>query len=283
MRAGSKLSTAELTYRGSDGCPLYAAAFRPTGQPAVADDDPAVVLLHGGGPDHHMFVPLATQLADRHAVVLPDIRGYGRSICSDPACHSWARYTEDVVALLDHLGARRAVVGGAGLGATITLRTALAHPTRLHAAILISVEDIEDDEAKEAEIAFMDVFAARVRSDGIEAAWEPILRDLSPIIGTMVRDAIPRTDPGSLAAAAAIGRDRSFRSVDELAEVDVPMLIFPGIDWRHPPAMAEALARILPNGRLAAATLSADIETPEDFAQAFAPAIRDFLASIRLR
>lgn len=270
----------EFTYRGSDGCPLYAATICSAGLPAAACEGPVLVLLHGGGPDHHSLVPLARQLANRHTVVLPDIRGYGRSICTDPARHTWAQYAADVIALLDHLGVRRAILGGAGLGTTVTLRTALAHPDRLRAAVLISVEDIEDDEKKEAEVAFMDAFAARVRAEGIEAAWEPILATLPPIIGAMVRDAIPRSDPESIAAAAAIGRDRAFRRVGELAAIATPTLVIPGIDWRHPTALAEDLARTLPNGHLAPVTLSADLRTADDFARAFAPTIRDFLTAV---
>ncbi|MGW2051542.1 alpha/beta fold hydrolase [Streptomyces sp. NPDC001858] len=73
----------------------------------------------------------------RQTVVLPHVRGQGRSRCADPARHTWAQYTADLVALLDHLGVDRAVVGGTGLGSTITLRTALAHPDRIRAGILI--------------------------------------------------------------------------------------------------------------------------------------------------
>lgn len=56
------------------------------------------------------------------------------------------------------------------------------------------------------------------------------LDELAPIIGTLVRDAIPRSDPMSIAAAAAIGRDRSFRSVAEVAVIAAPTLIIPGMD-----------------------------------------------------
>ncbi len=273
----------EFTYRGGDGWPLYAAAVDSAGSPTAGGENPVLVLLHGGGPDHHSLAPLARQLVDRYAVVLPDVRGYGRSVCADPARHTWAHYAADVIALLDHLGVRRAVVGGAGIGATITLRAALAHPSRVSALVLISVEDIEDDEKKEAEIEFMDSFAARVRDVGIEAAWEPILKDLAPVVGAMVREAIPRSDPASIAAAAAIGRDRSFRSVGELAAVAAPTLIIPGMDERHPTDLAEELARTLPQGRLAPVTLSADLRTAEDFAKAFAPAIRDFLTAVAHR
>ncbi len=158
----------ELTYRGTDGCPLHATIIDPALRAATADVGPLVVLLHGGGPDHRMLIPLAQQLAD-YKVVLPDIRGYGRSICADPSRHTWSQYADDVIALMDRLRVHQVVVGGAGLGTTITLRTAVAYPDRVSALVLISVEDIEGDQAKEAEIVFLDAFAARVRAEGIEA------------------------------------------------------------------------------------------------------------------
>jgi 3-oxoadipate enol-lactonase len=259
----------EFTYEAGDGCALYAKTI---------GHGPALVLLHGGGPDHRSLLPLAERLADRHAVVLPDVRGYGRSVCADPAGHTWAQYADDVAALLDHLNIPRTVVGGTGLGATIAQRTCVDHPNRVQAAILISVEDIEDDQAKQAETAMMEAFAARVRADGIEAAWEPILPTLAPVIGTLVRDAIPRSDPASIAAAAAIGHDRAFRSVDDLATISTPTLIIPGMDARHPAALAETLARVLPDGYLAPVAFSADLRTADDLAEKLAPAIREFLA-----
>lgn len=264
----------DITYSGPDGWPLFAALVDPYRRLPTAN---VVVLMHGGGPDHQSSIPLARQLCDRHAVLLPDVRGYGRSLCSEEAKHTWASYAADVIALLDHLKADSAIVGGAGLGATITLRTALAHRERVRAAILISVEDIEDDEAKVAETAFMREFAARVREEGLYAAWAPILPNLAPVIREMVHDAIPRSNAASIAAAAAIGDDRAFRSVSELAAIAMPTLIIPGMDERHPQALAEQLADLLPHGKLAAAAISDAIVTAEDFARCLAPAIREFL------
>lgn len=259
----------EFTYRGNDGCPLHGT---------IVGDGPALVLLHGGGPDHHSLIPLAERLADQHTVILPDVRGYGRSVCTDPARHTWAQYTDDVIALLDELDIPRAALGGTGLGSTVTLRTCLAHSDRVTAAVLISVEDIEDDADKAAETAFLDAFAHRVRTEGLEPAWAPILEMFPPVIATMVRDAIPRADPASVAAAAAIGHDRAFPGIAALAPITVPTLIIPGTDPRHPTALGETLARTLPAGRLAPVTLSADLHTAGDLATAVAPAVRDFLA-----
>jgi 3-oxoadipate enol-lactonase len=269
----------ELEYRGADGCPLFAFSTEPL-DGIVGAHHPVLVMMHGGGPDHRSLIPLAKLLSDVAVVILPDVRGYGRSRCSDSKRHSWQQYADDVVSLLDHVNVRAAVIGGAGLGATIGLRTAAAHAERTAGLVLISVEDIEDDEAKAAEVAFMDAFAERVRTRGVEAGWQPILPNLSPIIGTMVREAIKDADPASLAAAAAIGRDRAFRSIDELLVIEAPTLLFAGADWRHPAALARALSQALKRGRLGKASMSHELRTTDDFARAFAPEIGAFMREL---
>jgi 3-oxoadipate enol-lactonase len=269
----------ELEYLGTDGWPLFAFSTEPL-DGITAAHRPVLVMLHGGGPDHRSLIPLATLLSENAVVILPDVRGYGRSRCSDSKRHTWQQYANDVVSLLDHLKVRAAVIGGAGLGTTISLRTAAAYTERVAGLVLISVEDIEDDEDKLAEVTFMEAFAERVRTRGVEAGWEPILPDLSPIVGTMVREAMQDADPASLAAAAAIGRDRAFRSVDELLVVEAPTLLFAGADWRHPAALARRLAQLLPRGRLGKASMSEDLRTTADFARAFAPEISDFVREL---
>src|SRR5215813_12505913 len=45
----------------------------------VGGTGPAVVLLHGYGETGDMWVPLAVDLARDHTVIVPDLRGLGRS------------------------------------------------------------------------------------------------------------------------------------------------------------------------------------------------------------
>ncbi|MFJ4467281.1 alpha/beta fold hydrolase [Streptomyces sp. NPDC089424] len=260
----------DFVYRGSDGCELHATAL---------GRGPGLILLHGGGPDRYSLLPLARRLADGLTVILPDVRGYGRSVCTDPTRHTWSQYTEDVDALLDHLGLHQAALGGTGLGGTITLRAAALRPDRVSAAVVISMEDIEDDAAKQAESTMLEDFAVRVREQGIEAAWAPILPTLAPVIGALVRDAIPRSDPASIAAACAIGHDRAFVHVSDLAAISPPTLVVPGSDTRHPASLAAQAARTLPLGHLANVSLSAELKTAADLADALAPAIREFLTT----
>ena len=275
-QSNSDLSLEAFNYPAVDHCELF--ALRVTND--LESLRLPIVLLHGGGPDHHSVLPLASRLTDLAEVLLPDIRGYGRSVCTDPTAHTWSQYAQDIVTLLDHQGIPSAVVGGAGIGGTIALRAALEHPDRVRAVVVISLEDIEDEAAKAAEIRFMDEFAERVQSSGIEAAWEPILPTLPPVISSMVKDAIPRSTPASIAAAAAIGRDRAFGSPAELARIAVPALLFAGIDWRHPAAIAEEAVRCMPHARLGKISMSAELTNDQDFADAFAPEIRKFLLTL---
>ncbi|HWV59142.1 MAG TPA: alpha/beta hydrolase [Sphingopyxis sp.] len=268
----------EICFAGDDGCELRAWVSPPC--PEIDNPTP-IVLLHGGGPDHRMFLPLAESMPGDFTVILPDIRGYGRSLCRDASCHRWSQYASDVIAMLDALGIARAIIGGAGLGGTIALRVAVEHPGHVLAVVVIGLEDIEDDEAKQVEIRLMDEFAERARRDGIAAAWEPLFPHLSPVIGTLVRDAIPRSDPASIAAAAAIGRDRSFISPHELAAIAVPTLLFPGADARHPEELAKAVAKIIPKAEAAGISMSGQLETSDDFARAFGPEITGFARKIR--
>lgn len=277
-RAGASRQLVETSFEAADGQRLHAAILStPSTSPSKS---PAIVLLHGGGPDHQMLIPLANALPLAWTVVLPDIRGYGGSVCRDASRHTWGQYASDVIALLDHLQLPTAVVGGAGLGGTIALRVAARYPDRVRAAIIASLEAIENDAERAAEIRLMEAFAEQVRSAGIEAAWAPFLKELPPVIGAMVRDAIPRSDPGSIAAAAAITHDRSFTSLEELGVITAPTLIIPGIDSRHPTSLARDAVAILPEGQLAPVQMSHDMRSAADFAEVLAPSINTFLQQL---
>jgi pimeloyl-ACP methyl ester carboxylesterase len=95
-----------------------------------------VVLLHGLLLSSRAMERLAAGLPD-HRVYLLDLHGHGHSTRPrEVDRYSVDELTDDVVALLDHLGIERAVVGGMSLGANVTLQLALRHPERVRAMIL---------------------------------------------------------------------------------------------------------------------------------------------------
>lgn len=100
--------------------------------------DSWVVLLPGQLMPRRMQQPLARALAAEglHVVTL-DPLGHGRSDRpADPHAYSVTAFAEQVVALLDHLGAPQAVVGGTSLGANVALETAVLAPDRVRGLIL---------------------------------------------------------------------------------------------------------------------------------------------------
>jgi pimeloyl-ACP methyl ester carboxylesterase len=91
------------------------------------------VLLHGILLDAHINRALATRIAaDGYRVILLDLLGHGRSDkTSDPKDHRADFYADQVIALLDHLGIERAVIGGVSLGCIVSLHVAVKAPQRV--------------------------------------------------------------------------------------------------------------------------------------------------------
>ncbi len=92
-----------------------------------------VVLIHGLLMNRRMFDRLAPELASRgNRVVCVDMLGHGRSDRpEDLRLYSMPLFARQVGALLDHLDAPEAVVGGTSLGANIALELATRQPERL--------------------------------------------------------------------------------------------------------------------------------------------------------
>ncbi|MBI2383273.1 MAG: alpha/beta hydrolase [Gammaproteobacteria bacterium] len=92
-----------------------------------------IVLLHGLLLDANINRGLAHAFAEQgYRVVLLDLLGHGTSEKpADAALHRFDRYARQVVALLDHLGVERAVVGGLSLGADVALQVATIAPERV--------------------------------------------------------------------------------------------------------------------------------------------------------
>jgi pimeloyl-ACP methyl ester carboxylesterase len=76
-------------------------------------------------------------LAARHRLILWEPRGHARSESpEDPAKYSFERWVLDLRDLLDHLGVRRAHVGGLSLGGGIATRFTLRFPTRVRSLVV---------------------------------------------------------------------------------------------------------------------------------------------------
>jgi pimeloyl-ACP methyl ester carboxylesterase len=97
-----------------------------------------VVLVHGQLMPRRMHQPLARKLAGSGAhVIAVDLLGHGRSDRpDDPLLYSMTAFGEQVIGLLDHLGAGQAVVGGTSLGANVSLEVAVLAPERVRGLLV---------------------------------------------------------------------------------------------------------------------------------------------------
>jgi 3-oxoadipate enol-lactonase len=94
------------------------------------DDAPVVVLSNSLGATRGMWDPQVPALAERFRVVTYDTRGHGESPAPDGP-YTLDDLVDDLVALLDEVGAERAHVVGLSLGGMTAMRLAAREPERV--------------------------------------------------------------------------------------------------------------------------------------------------------
>ncbi len=214
--------------------------------------DAWVVLLHGQLMPRRMQQPLARALAAEglHVVTL-DLLGHGRSDRpADPLVYSMTAFAEQVVALLDHLGAPQAVVGGTSLGANVSLEVAAVAPERVRGLI---VEMPVLDNALEAGILAFGplLFASRFLPftvNAVRMVTRPIPRGIVPFwVGIGLDTLDQRAD-----AVAAVVHGLFFGRIAPASklrkQITTPALVVGHpADPIHPAADAAMLAEEMPN------------------------------------
>jgi haloacetate dehalogenase len=94
-----------------------------------------LLLLHGYPQTHMIWHAVAPLLADRFQLVIPDLRGYGRSSAPPPddrhLAYSKRTMAADMLALMSSLGHTRFAVAGHDRGGRVAYRMALDAPERV--------------------------------------------------------------------------------------------------------------------------------------------------------
>jgi pimeloyl-ACP methyl ester carboxylesterase len=96
---------------------------------------PPLLLVHGLGMSGDMFEPIVEPLAVRHRLIIPDLRGCGRSRNLPPP-YSVKQQAADLAALLDHLGIASTDALGYSQGGPVVQELALDYPTKVRRLIL---------------------------------------------------------------------------------------------------------------------------------------------------
>ncbi len=126
-----------------------------------------LLLLHGFSGSNQDWIPSLLQWGTEFQLILPDLRGHGRSgILSKPFRHDDA--ASDMLALLDHLGIRTCKGVGISAGGNVFLHMATKQPERITAMILVSASPYFPAQAR----AIMSQYADNLP----EEQWEILRR-----------------------------------------------------------------------------------------------------------
>lgn len=215
----------------------------------------AVLLIHGYPLCRRMWRPQVPALAAAgYRVITPDLRGFGESEVPAGA-GSMDLYADDLVALLDHLGLEKAVIGGMSMGGYVLFDLLARHRQRISAALFIVTRAGGDDaegKARRARLAatalaegalpVADAFAGMVFASGTAATH--------PELVTEVRSWMEGTSTRGLAGGLLAMADRDDFS-HRLSELTLPALVIGAEEDRAiPPAESRRLAAGLPAAAL---------------------------------
>lgn len=158
-------------------------------------------------------------------VIAMDQRNAGSSVGPITAADGWATYTDDQLALLDHLGADRFAVAGMCIGGSYIMALAAAAPDRVAAGIVFQTIGLDNNRE-----AFFDMFD----SWAVDLPAAP-----SPEVLTTFRSNMYGVD------------DFLFTADDDaVRNCHTPLLVLKGNDLYHPASSSLRLAELAPGATL---------------------------------
>jgi pimeloyl-ACP methyl ester carboxylesterase len=211
-------------------------------------------------------------------------RGHGNSSLGPLPRLSIRQFTDDAVALLDHLNIPEAAVGGISMGAAIALRMAAKYPARVNKLVLARPAWV-DQPAPETMALYSKVPPLLAGEDPVDALHDfqnlpefLALRSTSPDNASSMADFFkrPRRET-TIALLTVIPLDGPGVTKFEMAALRVPTLVIGnGQDYVHPLAYAQSLAEAIP-GAVFRQITSKSVDK-RDYLNEFRAALKGFLS-----
>jgi pimeloyl-ACP methyl ester carboxylesterase len=190
-----------------------------------------LLLLHGGTAFIESFFGQIPALSARYQVIVPDLRGHGRSTDS-AAPLSYGLMADDIVGLMDALGIAQADVVGWSDGGIIGLEVAMRHPERLRRLVTIG---------------------SNYRVDGLLPDTLSMVQKLTPTSSFVARQGLfyrlvapnPRHWPTLVEKIKRLWLSEPNFAPEVLQQIAAPTLVMVGekdqVDHRHAREMAELI------------------------------------------
>jgi 3-oxoadipate enol-lactonase len=220
-------------------------------------DRRSLLLIHGHPFNRTMWTPQVELLRARYRVVVPDLRGYGKSSLP-PGCRETRleTFAADNLALMEALGIGMFALGGLSMGGQIALEMYRQAPDRIQALLLADTfAGLDGPDRKRLRFTTAD----RLEHVGMETyAREELPKMIAPSNADECPEvaahvlAMMTTTPRAGAAAALRGRAQRRDYLPLLKEIRVPTVIVVGREDAYTPvSFAEELHQHIPGATMA--------------------------------
>jgi 3-oxoadipate enol-lactonase len=226
------------------------------------EEAPVVLLSNSLGATRGMWDAQVPALAERYRVITYDTRGHGGSP-APAGPYTLDDLVDDVVALLDEVGAPRAHVVGLSLGGMTGMRLAAREPARVHRLAVLCT-------SAKTEPAGFEERARAARAEGTASLAPAVVsRWLTPGYAAAHPHEVARLeamvagcDDEGYAACCEVVAHLDLR--DDLARIAAPTLVVSGAeDPALPPEHQQAIAAGIPGAQLQSVSPAAHLANIE--------------------
>ena len=207
---------------------------------------PLLVLIHGLGLNRSVWDPFVAELETDFRVLSYDLYGHGDSVAA-PVKPDVTLYSEQLLGLLDEIGAMRCIVVGFSLGGMINRRFAIDHADRVSALVILNSPHERGAEAQ----ALVEQRALDSAAGGpgatldatIERWFTESFREAHPDYIERVRAWVLANDAGNYALAREVLAFGVVELIRPEPPIDLPTLVMTcEHDSGSTPAMSQAIA-----------------------------------------
>ena len=266
------------SFKTRDGCRVhYVDEGRGDG------DSVPVLWQHGLGATQSQAAEVFPESSQFRRITM-ECRGHADSELGTPEGLSIQQFADDAVALLDHLGVSRAVVGGISLGAAIALRLAVHYPERVSDQIIARPAWVSASAPENLRI-YLDVaelLAQYGPEQGLERLqaterYRLVMRE-SPDNAASMRSFFHRDNPAStVALLSRIPAQGPGVTREQMFQLELPTLVIANEgDYVHSIATATAVAGLIPGATLK--VIPAKNSNRDAYVEAFKAALDEFLS-----
>lgn len=240
------------------------------------DGGDLLVLSNSLGSSLSMWDKVIAKLQSEYRVLRYDTRGHGGSSVP-PGAYIADALGQDVLCLLDEIGAHRVHFCGLSLGGLVGMWLALHAPQRLSRLILANTSArIGSREMWDDRVAFVRQFGMKALAAATPARWFTAqYRETHADEMMQIEAMIASISPDGYCACCAALRDADLRQ--SVTAIDIPTLVIAGAhDPATPASDGRALAAAIPHARYC--ELDSSHLSAWESSDAFAGAVLTFLA-----